>query len=242
MSSLTVQARPASPRMLGRMAGVFWLLCILTSIGGVALTLPLVVRGDATATAAKIMASPWLYRLGSLAGLLSGLWYLGVTFILYYLLKPVSSRLSLTAALFGGAGVTIGAAWSVTTLLPLRLLAMPGNTGFTAAQLQSLTLLILEVQTDVFSVGMIFFGVQCVVLGFLIARSGFIPRPLGILLAIGGVSYVFLSLVSLLVPAAGTQLVRFVAPVALLGEGSLTVWLLWRSVDGERWQARSLLG
>jgi hypothetical protein len=234
------QARAASPHTLGRMAGLFWLLCILTSFAGVYLSLSFVVRADAAATAARITASPSLYRLGSVAGLLSGLWYLGVTIIFYYLMKPVSPRLSLTAALFGTAGVAIGSAWSVTTLIPLRLLSVPATAGFTTTQLHSMALLVLELQTDVFYVGMIFFGVQCLVLGLLIARSAFLPHALGVLLAVGGTTYVIVSLINLLAPVAGAQLVWFVAPIVLLGEGSMTVWLLWRSIDGKRWQEQSL--
>src|SRR5438034_11610013 len=85
---------------------------------------------------------------------------------------------------------------------------------------------------------MIFFGIPCILIGFLVARSTFLPRTLGVLLAICGTSYVIASFANFLLPL-GASLVPFVMPVALIGEGWLTVWLLVKGVNEERWKAQA---
>ena len=102
-----------------------------------------------------------------------------------------------------------------------------------------MALLTLKLQVQVFSVAMVFFGVQCLLAGYLIARSLFLPRALGVLLAIGGSSYALISFANFLAPPLGARLTPFIMPVALAGEGALTVWLLAKGVNVARWQERA---
>jgi hypothetical protein len=232
-----------SPRFKARAAGGLWLLCILTSVGSFIAASPLIVANDAAATAANILANESLFRLGFAADLISGLSYLGVTVFLYYVLKPVSRSLSLLAAFFGLAGVAIGGAAWVIHLAPLVLLHGDQYlTAFTTAQLQAMALTALKLQVQVFSIGMLFFGIQCISIGYLVARSTFLPRILGILLALGGTSYVIASFANFLTPSFGPHLMAFILPVALIGEGSLTVWLLAKGVNEQRWKEQASLG
>jgi hypothetical protein len=69
----------------------------------------------------------------------------------------------------------------------------------------------------------------------------FLPRTLGILLAIGGTSYVISSFANFLTPSFGPHLMAFILPVALIGEGSLTVWLLVKGVNVQRWNEQASL-
>jgi hypothetical protein len=145
------------------------------------------------------------------------------------------------AAFFGVGGVAIGGiAWigSLTSLVLLR--GGPHLSALTTAQLQAMALLALDLRLQVFSVGMVFFGIQCVVAGCLIARSTFLPHALGVLLAIGGSGYVIISFLSFLAPALGARVGLFVMPIALVGEGSLTVWLLAKGVDARRWDEQAV--
>lgn len=230
----------ASPRFKARIAGVLWLACIATSVFSFVVGFRLIVANDAAATATNILANESLFRLGFVADLMSGMSYVGVTALLYYLLKPVSRSLSLLAAFFGLAGVAIGGMAWLSHLAPLVLLrGDPNLSAFTATQLQALALLALKLQLNVFSIGMVFFGVQCFVAGYLIARSTFFPRILGVLLAIGGLSYVISSLANFLAPPFGARLAPFIIPAALLGEGSLTLWLLVRGVNQQRWEEQA---
>ena len=244
-SEMTTDFRKESPVLQARMAGGLWWLCILAGIVGFIAAAPLIVANDAAATAAKILANESLFRLGFAANLISGLSYVGVTVFMYYVLKPVSRSLSLLAAFFGLAGVAIGAASWVIHLTPLLLLRGDQYpSAFTTSQLQAMSLFALKLQLQVFPIAMVFFGIQCISIGYLVARSTFLPRILGVLLAIGGTCYVIASFANFLIPSFGPRLVPFIMPVALIGEGSLGLWLLVKGVNEQRWfeQARVAKG
>ncbi len=230
----------ASPLLMARVAGGLWLLCIVAGVGGFIAGSPLIVANDAAATAANILANESLFRLGFTADLISGASYLGATVFLYYVLKPVSRSLSLLAAFFGLAGVAIGGIAWVSHLAPLVLLHGDQYlSAFTMSQLQAMSMIALKLQMQVFSIGMVFFGIQCVVIGYLILRSTFLPRVLGMLLGIGGLSYVIVCFANFLLPLLGARLTPFIFLVAFVGEGSLAAWLLVKGVNVQRWQAQA---
>src|SRR5947208_13197929 len=232
-----------SPCSKARMAGGLWWLCIVAGIVGLVAGAPLIVANDATATAVNILAKESLFRLGFSADLISGLSYVGVTVFIYYVVKPVSRSLSLLGAFFGLAGVAIGGASWVIHLTPLLLLRGDQYlAAFTTCQLQAMSLAALKLQLQVFPIGMVFFGIQCISIGYLVARSTFLPRILGVLLALGGLCYVIASFVDFLASSFGPHLVPFIMPVALIGEGSLSLWLLVKGVNVERWNEQASLG
>jgi uncharacterized protein DUF4386 len=232
-----------SPRSKARMAGGLWWLCIVAGIIGFGFGGPLIVANDATATAANILAKESLFRLGFVADLISGLSYVGVTAFIYYLLRPVSRSLSLLGALFGLAGVAIGGASWVIHLTPLLLLHGDQYlTAFTTSQLQAMSLAALKLQAQVFPIGMVFFGIQCISIGYLVARSTFLPGILGVLLAIGGTCYVIVSFANFLAPSFGARLVPFLMPIALIGEGALGGWLLVKAVNVQSWNEQASFG
>jgi hypothetical protein len=235
-SEMTKHSREESPRLKARIAGGLWWLCILAGIVGFIAGGPLIVANDAVATAAKILANESLYRLGFAADLISGLSYVGVTALLYYVLKPVSRSLSLLAAFFGLAGVAIGGVAWVSHLAPLVLLHGDQYlTAFTSSQLQAMSMIALKLQMQVFSIGMVFFGIQCILIGYLVARSTFLPRILGTLLGTGGTCYLIASFANFLLPLVGPRLTPFVFPVAFIGEGALGLWLIVKGVNLQRW-------
>ena len=229
-----------SPRANARAAGGLWWLCILSGMVGFAVGAPLIVANDATATATNIATKESLFRLGFVADLISGVSYVGVTAFIYYLLRPVSKSLSLVGAFFGLTGVAIGGGSWVIHLAPLLLLH--GDlylTAFTTNQLQALSLAALKLQMQAFPIGMVFFGIQCFSIGYLVARSTFLPRILGIILSIGGTCYVIVSFANFLAPSVGPYLVPFLMPVALIGEGALGGWLLVKGVNVQRWNEQA---
>jgi hypothetical protein len=235
-AEMTTGVRKESPVRQARIAGALWLLCIVAGLVGFMFASPLIVANDAAATAANIVTKESSYRLGFAFDLISGASYLGTTVFIYWVLKPVSRSLSMLAAFFGLAGVAIGGvAWVSRLGLLVLLHGDQYLSAFPANQLQAMAMTALKLQLQVFSIGMVFFGVQCMSIGYLVARSIFLPRVLGILLGIGGTSYVIASFASFLIPSFGAYLVRFVVPVALIGEGSLTVWLLVKGVNERRW-------
>lgn len=239
-TAITSEIAEASPRLQAKVAGGLWLTCIVTGIFAFAAASALIARDDAAATATNILANESLFRLSFVADLISGASYLGVTALLYNLLKPAGRSLSLLAAFFGLVGVAAGGVGYLGRLAPLTLLRGDQYLGaFTANQLQAMALVALKLQLQVFSIGMVFFGVQCFLAGCLIVRSTFLPRALGVLLAVGGASYVVISFTNFLAPPFGARLTPFVMPVALIGEGALTVWLLTKGVNAVRWKEQA---
>jgi hypothetical protein len=227
MDSTASRMAGAAEGAKARIAGGLWLIVIVTGAFAFYAQASLMVRGDAAATTANILASETMFRLGFAANLVAGACYLGVTVLLYGMLKRVSPSVSRLAAAFGVAGVAAGAAASLVELTPLVLLGQASYlNAFTAPQLQALSLAALRLASLGSYVGMALFGFQCALLGYLIARSSFLPRALGLLLGLGGASYVISALASFVAPAMGSRFSPFILPIAILGEGSLSLWLL----------------
>src|SRR3954469_16244549 len=213
--------------MRPRTIGVLWLGCIVTSIVNFVVWSNIVKTNDAAATATNILAHETLFRWGFITDLASAAFYVGVTALLFYLLRPVSPSASLVAAFFGITGIAIGGVGLVSHFAPLILLnGKEALSGLTTIQLQAAALVALRLQFSVFNIGMVCFGVQCITVGWLIIRSGYIPKALGVLLGLGGAGYILSSVATLVSPSLGPQLSQFILPIALIGEGSLTVWLL----------------
>jgi hypothetical protein len=143
-------------------------------------------------------------------------------------------------AFFGLAGVAIGGASWAIHLTPLLLLHGDQYlTAFTTTQLQAMSLAALKLQMQAFPIGMVFFGIQCISIGSLVARSTFLPPMLGVLLAIGGACCVIVSFANFLTPFFGPHLVPFLMPIALIGEGLLGLWLLIKGVNVQRWNEQA---
>jgi hypothetical protein len=219
-----------------RIAGALWLAVMVTGSFAAFASLTLTARADPATLAANILGSEGRYRLGVTANLLSGVFYIGVTVILYDLLKPVSQTLSRLAAFMGLVGSAAAPAYAVLSLAPVFLLTRAHSlVGFNTDQLQGLAFAAVRLNTQVFTIGMMFFGFQIVTVGYLIIRSTFLPRLLGVMLAIGGSTYVIGSLATLVQPVVGARLGLLVMGTAFVGEGSLAVWLLVKGVDRRNW-------
>jgi len=214
------------------MAGLFWLICILSAVCAFMATSRVVVGDDASGTASNMVSHRFVLQLGFVANLISGASYVGVTALLYVLLKPVGRTLSLGAAFFGLVGLAIGGVGYACHLAPLVLLrGVAYSSAFTTNQLHAIALMALNLEEGVFGISLLFFGFQCFLAGVLIVRSSFLPRSLGFLLASGGCSYVIASIAGLLLPAPGARAALLVMPIALLAEGAVTMWLLIKGVD-----------
>jgi len=225
----------ASPRRKARIAGVFYLLEMLTGafaiifVGG-----RLFVFGDTAATATNILAHESLFQLGFAANLIQFACYVAVTGLFYDLFKPVNKSLSLLAAFFSLVGCAIGAVSCLFEFAPLTVLGGAQYLNvFTLEQLQALSLMFLKLYGQLFNISFVFFGFYCLLIGYLIFRSTFLPRILGVLMAIAGLGWLtFLS------PALTHALSPYIL-AAGLGEVSLTLWLLVAGVNAERWKEQA---
>ena len=226
----------ASPRLKARISGVFYLLEMLT--GGFAIVFVggrLFVSGNAAATATNILAHESLFRLGFAANLLQFACYIGVTGLFYDLFKPVNSGLSLLAAFFSIVGCTLGAVSCLFELAPLAVLGGAKYlTVFNVEQLQALGLTFLKLYAQAFDISFVFFGFYCLLIGYLIFRSTFLPRILGVGMALAGLCWL-----TFLWPPLAHSLSPYILAPGILGEGSLTVWLLAMGVNAQRWNEQA---
>jgi hypothetical protein len=151
---------------------------------------------------------------------------------LFHLLKPVSPRVATLALAFGLVGCTIKTFSRVFYLAPLFILNQSAFGSFTADQLPALSLMLLSVNDHGAGVALAFFGFESVLEGWLILRSTFLPRWLGVLTIIAGAGWLtFLS------PTLGYAVFNVVALVALIGSIVTIGWLVVKGVDEERWRA-----
>jgi hypothetical protein len=227
----------SSPALKARITGAFYLICGWAySFADGSVRGKLVVPGDAALTAHNILAHEQLYRLGFAADLISAVCYITVTILLYDLFRPVNRSISLLAAVFSLAGCIIQALSSLLHLAPLVVLGGASYLSvFNVEQLQALSLLSLKLRTETISIYMVFFGCYCLLLGYLIFRSAFMPRVIGVFMAIAGLGY----LVFLSPPLATNLFPHVLMPAGALGEGSLILWLLIFGVNSQRWKQQA---
>jgi hypothetical protein len=223
----------ASPRFKARIAGLFYLLVFLTGVVAVP-SFRLIVDSDAAATASNMLAHEALFRLGFAALLLNVAVYIAVTLLFYELFEPVNRSLSLLAAFFSLVGCAIQAVGSAFFLAPLFVLGGAQSLSvFKVEQLQAQALTYFKLYAQAYNIGLVFFGFYCLLIGYLILRSTFLPRVLGVLMAFGGLGWLtFLS------PPLASYLSPYNRGVGALGEGSLTLWLIVMGVNEQRWKAQ----
>jgi hypothetical protein len=226
-----------SPLFAARMAGALWLIVILASIAGVIGGTSLDLHGDPGTLAANAMAFASKIRLTFILFFFGKICYLGVTVLLYELLKPVNKSVALFGALCGLAGLLSGGAGHINLLTALSLLEESRRaTEPVASQLQGAAKILLGTAPR-FSGEDVYFGCQIASVGYLIARSHFIPRAIGVLLLLGGSCFLVTSFTSFVSPVLGDRLTPLLLPIVLLGEASLALWLLLRGVNVAQWRS-----
>jgi hypothetical protein len=242
MSTAEMMERIAeeSPRFKARVAGAFYLITIIMGVfAEVFVRGALFVRDDAAATATNILAHESLYRFGLAADFVMLACYIVVTLLFYDLLKPVGWSLSLLAAFFSLVGIAVLAVNSLNHIAPLVFLGGAHYvSAFETNQLQTLALMSLRMHARGYSISGVFFGIYMLLLGYLIFRSGFLPRVLGVLMAIGGLSNVTDSFAIFLLPTLAARL----PDIGMLGgiaELALCLWLMVMGVNAPKWEEKA---
>ncbi len=224
-----------------RTAGVLYLLiAVLSAFVHFYVPGQLIVPGDAVTTASNIMASEGLFRLGIAGELVLLLTEVVLSVLLYVLLKPVSKTLSLVAAVSRLAMTTIHGANLLTEFIVLLVLGGAGYlTAFAPDQLDALAMVFLNAYNYGFTIGIVFLVLHVVLLGYLIFKSGYLPRILGILFIIAAVGYLVDSFSDVLVANYQTGPPYLALPIAI-AELAFPVWLLIKGVNVEKWERRVL--
>jgi len=227
----------ASPSFQARMAGV---IAWITTKSGFAAVVrgKLVVYGDAAATTHNILAHELLFRW-AVVGDVIALLYVAYTLLLYDLFKPVNRNLSLLAAWFSLVGCAVGAVLCVLQGAPLVVLGGAKSlSAFKAEQLQALALMFLQLHAQGSNVSLVLFGSYNLLVGYLIFRSTFLPRVLGVLLAFSGLCYLINCFANFLAPAFAAHLVPYIL-IPGVAELLFALWLLVMGVNAERWREQA---
>jgi hypothetical protein len=231
----------ASPQRYARIGGVLYLIIIVAGMAGqLFIRDPLVVSGDAASTARNIIASRSLWRIGIAGDLVMHLCDVGLMLVFYVLLRPVSRNLALLAVLFNLVQTGMLVANKTNLLLPLFLLGDASYLkAFTPEQVQALAYISLRTHDYGFGFGLVFFGAECLVLGYLIFQSGYLPKALGVLMQLAGVCYLTNSFALVLYPPLASRLFPAVLLPPLVAEVSMALWLLLKGVNLPRWAGRT---
>jgi hypothetical protein len=220
-----------------RLAGFIYLAIIgLGLFGEVFVRGSLVVSGNAAATAGNILGAQTLWRTGIVTDLLMHVLDVPLIVFLYLLLRPVSRPLALLATVFNVVQTCVLASNKMSLVGVLLLLNSSAHTAaVSSVDLHNLAYLSINLHSYGFGVGLIFFGFACLVRGYLIVKSDFVPRFIGVLLGLAGISYLINSIALLLAPAFAARLFPAILLPAFVGELAFCLWLIFKGHNAHKW-------
>jgi len=226
------------PQTLARIAGVLFLLTIIAGgFGEAYVPAKLVVSGDAAATAKNVLDSPLLFRLGFASYLVEAVCDIALALILFLLLRPVRYDLALLAAFFGLVSTALFAVAELFYFAtPLLLRSADYLKSFSPDQRNALAALSLQVYAVGGGIFMVFYGLAALIRGYLIFRSDYLPKFLGVLMAVAGLGFVVKNFALVLAPAYASDVLLLPMFLTVV---SMTAWLLVKGVDVAKWQAKA---
>jgi hypothetical protein len=235
---MTTSVSESSPTARGRILALLYLVVIVGGIVGQAVIADgLVVRDDAQRTAANILANKSLYRLAFTIFMIEMAAQLATTAMFYDLLKPVDRSLARIGAILGLVGAGIKTMSRVFYYMPLIFLSgAPYLAAVDPTELAALSLLSIRINSQGAAIALVFFGFEALLRGWLVFRSAFLPRFLGVISMVGGLGWL-----TYLWPPLGSRLFMGVALFAIIGVVLTTGWLLVRGVDDAKWRERATL-
>ncbi len=248
-SRMASQARGGSKmqavQLTARIAAILYLVITVAAIVAHGVVPGnLFVAGDAAATASHIAASESMLRFGGIGGeLVILLSEIVLSVLLYVLLKPVNKTLSLLAAVARLVMTTIHGLNLLNYFFVLQLVGGASSqsvAAFSTDQLQALALLFINAHHYGFEIGIAFLSVHAVILGYMIFKSGYFPRLLGVLFMVAAAGYFVDSFGQLLFANYGTTTPAFITIPIVLGEIAFPLWLLIKGVNVKGWEKRAL--
>jgi hypothetical protein len=237
----TRRTAKAAPLLYARLAGLLYLIVTIAApFSFFYMRSRLIVPGDAAATASNILASEGLFRMAIASDAIVFLSEIVLAALLYRLFKPVSTTVSLAT---GFARLAMAGLQAVNLLNYLVVLMLLSGANYLAVfdpdQVQALALLFLTAYDSVTLIWGTFFGLQFIGLGYLVYRSGYFPRVLGVLLLCSAVGYLTDSFGNFLAPQYDVIYAQLVVVLAIAGELVFTLWLLIRGVNVAAWEQRA---
>jgi hypothetical protein len=236
--TLPLEPRAENIQAYARFAGILGILTVLAGgFGEAYVPGAMIVSGDAAATAHNMLTGESLFRWGFAGYLVEALCDAGLTMAFWVLMRPVSRNLAMAMVVFriistcGFAAAEMLYFGALGTLRGATTLS-----AFQPDQLSALAYSMLQVSTFGQALFSMFYGVANVIFGWLIYRSGYLPRIFGLLMAIMGVAFTVRTFLLVLAPAYASQLLLATAAIAFI---PFIVWLLVRGVDVAAWHRLS---
>lgn len=232
-----------SPKLYARIGGALYLVLIGLGIFGQVVKEKVVVSGDAGATAANLTSMESLWRLGIAFEFLALICVIALAVIYYVLLKPVSRELNLLATFLRVIGIAVE---SVAALNLAAALFPLGDAAylkaFTPEQLSAMASLAIKSHNYGYTLALLFFGFTFLLHGYLIFKSNFLPKVLGLMIQLGGLCYLSNSFVFFLAPSVSGSLFPWILLPCFVAELSLALWLLVKGVNVQRWKEQAARG
>jgi len=220
-----------SLKKTARLAGLLYLIWVITGVYGIVyVPSQTYVRGDALATANKMLANEFIFRTGIVNGIISSTIWVFMVLALYRLFKQVNERQAkLLVAL---VIVQIPVVFFMEALNIASLMLFKGEIlkTFELGQRQDLAMLFLKIN-DYATISLeMFWGLWLFPFGLLVYQSRFIPRILGVFLILNGIAYIIHCCTHLLFPNYQALVFQIATPIWTLGEISIMLWLLIKGV------------
>lgn len=241
VSNRKESSETSSIQRTARFAGVLYLIITVAAIiAHIYVPSNIIVPGDAAATANNIMNNETLFRFGGIgAELIVLLSEIVLSVVLYVIFKPVHKTLSLLAAVSRLAMTTIHGLNLINYFFVLLLLGGGYSALFATDQLHALVTLFLDAHSYGFTIGIAFLTIHVFILGYLIFKSGYFPKILGILFIAAGFGYLVDSF-ALLLSSSYTTTPGFIQAVIATSEIAFPLWLLIKGVNLDGWKKRAL--
>lgn len=235
---MTTTLSETSPTGRARILAVLYLFVIVAGVTAqTSIADRLIAVDDAAKTAANILANKSVYRLGFTIFMLEMVAQVAVSALFYDLLKPVNRSVARLSAIIGFTGCGIKTFARLFYYTPLILLSGASYlSAIGSAHLEALSLAFIKINNQGAAIGLIFFGFEVLLHGWLVYKSGFLPRFLGVLSMTAGIGWL-----TFLWPPLGNQVFVGVALIAIIGVIATTGWIFIRGVDDATWRERAAL-
>ncbi|MDA2814995.1 DUF4386 domain-containing protein [Nocardiopsis sp. RSe5-2] len=219
------------PKGLARIAGALYLLVAVFTIFAGAVNAGVVEPGDAAATASGLRDSALLFRVGFVSELVGAVCFLATGLALYPLLRHAAPAAASAMVVVVAVSVAMQALNLVHQSAALTVATGQDHAGaFGPTGPNRLAALLTDMYQDGYLISQTFFGLWLLPLAYLVARSGYFPKAMGALLAVGAAGHLTDVFTRLLSPAAGAAVSPFAMAPAAVAEISFIVWLLVKAV------------
>lgn len=214
-----------------RIAGLWYLLLVIVGIYGILyVQSEILVHGNAAGTTHNILSHQFLFRTGIFSSILGNFIFLFLVLALYRLFKQVNTRIAKLMVLLVLVQLPISFMLELFNFVSLMILKGETMKGLQPAQKQDFAMLFLNIHTYGLNILEVFWGIWLIPFGYLVYKSGFIPRIIGVLLIIGGIGYMADNFVYILLPEYPSFISGFV-PLASVGEIAIMLWLLIKGAN-----------